>query len=202
MDLPQGKSLPKAKTFDINEMMNLAKKTAQELQIEKEQKNAEEIISQDKKKKEKKHKKDKKQKKEKKKKKDKHLNDNTAADEDVGPAFPTDFEIPGEFSAKKDVGPELPKSFGLSNDQTAGLSSDSERDSESEDENDGVRNEYPVTDTWKIQHGSGEKPEVWEVQLKTAVTAFALNHQGARVASGGADYNIHYYDFGGMDYRM
>ena len=85
-----------------------------------------------------------------------------------------------------------------------------DRESESEEEEEDARqaidgdgtSKFPVEKDYIFYHGDKETDEDnWDIKLNHAVTAICINHQGAKIATGGANYNVNFYDFGGMDNR-
>jgi hypothetical protein len=92
------------------------------------------------------------------------------------------------------VGPPLPPGFGQeipsakTSDtvKTIGLSSESESESD-ESDNEGEFRQLPITHEATISHGS--KP----------VSAIAIDPSGARMITGGYDYQVCFYDFNSMD---
>lgn len=118
---------------------------------------------------------------------------------DIGPTLPPPFKPDSDEEDDDLVGPPLPPGFSFQTDEhklntISGKREDEDSDFSDDDEtgNEAIdRYGIPPTDNNIIlQHGS-----------KT-VSALAIDHNGARVVSGGYDYEIRIWDFQGMDHNL
>ena len=80
------------------------------------------------------------------------------------------------------IGPPIPANLAKEESEE-----DDDEGEEEEDESDDPIKKIPLTNEIVLPHG------------KKAVSALAMDPSGARLASGGYDYNVKFYDFAGMD---
>ena len=102
-------------------------------------------------------------------------------DEFIGPPIPTDLnssEPTKEAQAKKDNKPST---------SAASSSDGSSSDSDSDDDDDNLINKIPTSHEIELKHG--DRP----------ISAMAIDPSGARLVSGGIDYEVKFWDFAGMD---
>ncbi|XP_029434454.1 WD repeat-containing protein 70 isoform X2 [Rhinatrema bivittatum] len=106
--------------------------------------------------------------------------DNSSDEELIGPSVPSEISIqgPNEDSDNELIGPPLPPGYKDSSD-------DEEEEDEPEDDN--LVKRIPDSHEITLQHGS-----------KT-VSALGLDPSGARLVTGGYDYDVKFWDFAGMD---
>nr|CAG4643812.1 EOG090X0364 [Lepidurus arcticus] len=103
------------------------------------------------------------------------------------------YESKDKEESDGDIGPPLPPSLSKtkkpqSEDPDDDSSSDEEGDAEEEEEEDlGLAGRIPCSMSITIEHGS--KP----------VAALSIDPAGARLVSGGVDYEVRFWDFAGMD---
>lgn len=110
------------------------------------------------------------------------------ADDDndiIGPPLPS-----GLVPAEEEIGPPLPPGFttegsGEKKERTG--RGDDDSDDESEEEEETLDQKIPSSHEITLNHGN-----------KT-VSALALDPSGARLITGGHDYQVKFYDFAGMD---
>ncbi|XP_051540679.1 WD repeat-containing protein 70-like [Myxocyprinus asiaticus] len=118
--------------------------------------------------------------------------DSDGSDSDViGPPVPPGFSAQTEENDGDDddddddvVGPPLPPGYGRA---TANEDEDDEDDDMDDEEDDTPVKKIPDTHEITLQHG-----------MKT-VSALALDPSGARLVTGGYDYDVKFWDFAGMD---
>ena len=106
-------------------------------------------------------------------------------DDFIGPPLPS--------SAVKESQTKVPDSQKESNKKSRTGDSDSDDDDDDDSENDSddddgnLKNKIPCSHEVTMTHGT------------KAVTAIAADPSGARLASGAVDYDVSFWDFGGMD---
>ncbi|KAL2087732.1 hypothetical protein ACEWY4_016560 [Coilia grayii] len=114
--------------------------------------------------------------------------DSDSDGEGVGPPLPPGFSAQrGEEEEGEEegmVGPPLPPDYGGS--RTADDDDDNDGDTQEEDDDNPLK-KIPDTHEITLQHGS-----------KT-VSALGLDPSGARLVTGGYDYDVKFWDFAGMD---
>lgn len=77
------------------------------------------------------------------------------------------------------IGPPVPESTSRENDD--------ESEEEEEEEEDNLASKLPTTHVCELKHG------------ERGITALAIDPSGARLVSGGVDYDVKFWDFAGMD---
>ncbi|XP_053709793.1 WD repeat-containing protein 70 [Synchiropus splendidus] len=120
----------------------------------------------------------------------KHNSDSSSSESElVGPPAPT----PQEQGADEEiVGPPPPPGYTGSNAQSDDEEEDDDDDDEQdeEDDSDNPVKKIPDTHVITIQHGT-----------KT-VSALGLDPSGARLVTGGYDFDVRFWDFAGMDQAL
>ncbi|ESP03611.1 hypothetical protein LOTGIDRAFT_224256 [Lottia gigantea] len=106
----------------------------------------------------------------------------------IGPPLPPGFKSVDlkpvtEHGDDDMIGPPIPTKMNTDNDDD----DDEEDDDDTKDDEDNLLNTIPSSHEIVLNHGS-----------KT-VSALALDPAGARLVTGGYDYNVRLYDFAGMD---
>ncbi|KAK6635610.1 hypothetical protein RUM44_000864 [Polyplax serrata] len=101
-----------------------------------------------------------------------------------------------ESDSEDEIGPAIPEEFKIKNsttenDVTKLDEKDSNKDSDSEDEDSVLaQKKLPITQEALMQHGS------------KAVVALTADPSGVRLVSGSVDYQVCFWDFAGMDSSM
>ncbi|KAM9820131.1 WD repeat-containing protein 70 [Neosynchiropus ocellatus] len=121
----------------------------------------------------------------------KRNSDSSSSDSElVGPPAPKPQEEGGD---EEIVGPPVPPGYTGSNAQSDDDEEDDDDDDDEQDEEDDSDNpvkKIPDTHVITIQHGT-----------KT-VSALALDPSGARLVTGGYDFDVRFWDFAGMDQAL
>ena len=97
-------------------------------------------------------------------------------EDDVGPPLPPGF----------DVGPAIPAGFKIPDMKGADDAENSSDDEDEEEEEDPNQMTLPISSSINLLHG------------KKPIAALALDPSGARLLTGGDDYNLKFWDFPGM----
>lgn len=108
-------------------------------------------------------------------------------DEMIGPPVPASIQDEGEDEDM--IGPPLPPSMKSSHEEKQGKSKDDDDDDGTDDEeqDDSPLNRIPSSLQISLDHG------------KKTVSALAFDPSGARLVTGGYDYDVKLFDFAGMD---
>ncbi|XP_067834812.1 WD repeat-containing protein 70 isoform X2 [Heptranchias perlo] len=100
----------------------------------------------------------------------------------IGPPFPAQLSGLDIEEEETVVGPPLPPGYGKPHDDT-----DEEQDDDDEDEDDNPVKRIP------------DSHEITLIHSKKTVSALGLDPSGARLVTGGYDYEVKLWDFAGMD---
>ena len=109
-----------------------------------------------------------------------------ATEEDIGPPLPPGFKQISVESSQEDeatIGPSVPPTI---TDSIVDPDSDEEYDDEDE-EDESLENKIPASYEIVLEHSD------------KIVSALALDPSGARLVSGGYDFEVKFFDFAGMD---
>uniref|UniRef100_A0A671Y0B5 WD repeat-containing protein 70 n=1 Tax=Sparus aurata TaxID=8175 RepID=A0A671Y0B5_SPAAU len=109
------------------------------------------------------------------------LGSESSSDSDSDSASDSDSEL---------IGPPLPPQFTAKDDDDDNDDEDEEEEAQDEDDDDNPVKKIPDTHEITLQHGT-----------KT-VSALGLDPSGARLVTGGYDYDVRFWDFAGMDQAL
>ncbi|CAL1569391.1 unnamed protein product [Knipowitschia caucasica] len=109
-----------------------------------------------------------------------------SSESEVGPPPPPRFK-PDEDEEEELVGPPLPPGYSTAQSDE---DEDEEGDAQDDDDDDNPVKKIPDTHEITMQHGT-----------KT-VSALGLDTSGARLVSGGYDFDVRFWDFAGMDQTL
>ncbi|XP_072371673.1 WD repeat-containing protein 70 [Scyliorhinus torazame] len=110
-------------------------------------------------------------------------NDSNSSGEGIGPALPSQLCRLAVEEDEDAVGPPLPPGYGKLQCET----DDEEEDEEEDDEDENPVKRIPDSHEITLTHG------------KKTVSALGLDPSGARLVTGGYDYEVKLWDFAGMD---